>query len=413
MRTKRWLYAVNGIVALLFLGLIYAWSVFVGPLEAEFGWLRSETSLTFSISMAFFCLGGLGGGILSKKVSARIVLLAGAVCIAAGFCAASFIGSLAGLYICYGVVCSFGVGLGYNASLNGVLRWFPDKQGAVSGALLMGFGFGGMVLGSAAVWLMNVYDWRIAFRVLGITLGALLALLAIVMRQPTAAQLEELGAGRGKAQQTPVEDVPAGRMIRQRAFIVYFLWAGLFTAAGLGIISNATSFAGSFTGDLAQAAFIAGLLNIFNGAGRVVGGVLFDLIGSKKCLWLFTGGLLCAMLVLMGAVASGSVVLLVVGFIMAGLFYGGVPPFNSAWVARVYGPKHYPMNISVVNLQILLASFIGPYTAGLAQTASGGYFSTAALMAVVCVLCFGLLFLLNRHVPGSLQNKKNAAEKPQ
>jgi OFA family oxalate/formate antiporter-like MFS transporter len=58
---KQWFHGFLGVVTLLLLGLIYAWSVFVGPLEEEFGWTRSETSLTFSISLAAFCLGGLSG----------------------------------------------------------------------------------------------------------------------------------------------------------------------------------------------------------------------------------------------------------------------------------------------------------------------------------------------------------------
>ena len=46
----RWLYLALGVGLLLCLGLIYAWSVFRAPLEAEFGWSKAQTSVTFSIS---------------------------------------------------------------------------------------------------------------------------------------------------------------------------------------------------------------------------------------------------------------------------------------------------------------------------------------------------------------------------
>jgi len=49
-KKARWGYLVLGVALLLFLGLIYAWSVFRTPLEAEFGWSKAETSVTFSIS---------------------------------------------------------------------------------------------------------------------------------------------------------------------------------------------------------------------------------------------------------------------------------------------------------------------------------------------------------------------------
>ena len=35
---------VCGMASLLLFGLIYVWSIFVVPLEAEFGWTRAETS---------------------------------------------------------------------------------------------------------------------------------------------------------------------------------------------------------------------------------------------------------------------------------------------------------------------------------------------------------------------------------
>ncbi len=406
VKGKRWLFALNGVLAMLFMGLIYAWSVFVGPLEGEFGWQRNETSLVFSISMAFFCLGGFGGGLLSKKFSPRIVMLGAAVFVLGGFSLASTISSLIGLYLCYGVMCGFGVGMGYNAILNSVLRWFPDKQGTVSGVLLMGFGFGGMVLGTVAVQLMDTYGWRGTFVSFGVALSVLLAVATLFMRLPTAEQISEIGGGAKKAAATQTEDVPTLQMVKSRNFVSYFMWAGFFAAVGLAIIGVAAAMAGSMTENLAQAAFVAGLLNIFNGIGRVVAGILFDTIGSKKCLWLYSGALLLTVLILMGAIMTNSLILLGVGFVAVGLCYGGVPTFNSAYVSRMYGTKYYPINLSVMNLQLILSAFLGPYSAGIAQSASGGgYFSTMVLMAIFCVVCGAILLLIKKHVSG-----RNAAK---
>ena len=60
-------YLVTSFVLLLFLGLIYAWSVFIGPLEGEFGWARSQTSVTFTISMIGFCVGNLASGTITPR----------------------------------------------------------------------------------------------------------------------------------------------------------------------------------------------------------------------------------------------------------------------------------------------------------------------------------------------------------
>ena len=98
--SSRWALLVLGVILLLFLGLIYGWSIFRGPLQSEFGWTDSQASLTFSISMMTFCLGGLVGGIINKgKNGFRINLIAAAVLLAIGFFAASNIQSLMGIYL--------------------------------------------------------------------------------------------------------------------------------------------------------------------------------------------------------------------------------------------------------------------------------------------------------------------------
>ena len=64
----RWLYLFIGILAMLFAGVIYAWSILKAPLTEHFGWNASQLSLNFTITMICFCLGGVLGGILAKKI---------------------------------------------------------------------------------------------------------------------------------------------------------------------------------------------------------------------------------------------------------------------------------------------------------------------------------------------------------
>ncbi len=55
MPRNRWTIAAAGVVMQLALGAVYAWSVFVNPLKARFGWSQSQVTLTFTISI--FVLG--------------------------------------------------------------------------------------------------------------------------------------------------------------------------------------------------------------------------------------------------------------------------------------------------------------------------------------------------------------------
>ena len=79
---------------------------------------------------------------------------------------------------------------------------------------------------------------------------------------------------------------------------------------------------------------------------------------------------------------------LVAGFIIGGLAYGGVTPANAAFVSSYYGLKHYSLNLSVVVTNLMFASF-GSTVAGALYDATGSYMSTYLMicgMALVGVL---------------------------
>lgn len=156
MTRNRTLQLVYGMFVLLFLGLIYAWSVFVTPLEQEFGWVRSQTSLISTFSMSSFCVGGFISGLVLRKRSPRFVLRMAAICMLAGFALASRTQNLWHIFLSYGVLCSLGVGFGYNVTVGITAKWFPEKPGLCSGLLLTGFGFGALLLGTGAAVLFPI-----------------------------------------------------------------------------------------------------------------------------------------------------------------------------------------------------------------------------------------------------------------
>ncbi len=62
MTTNRWLPVIGGILMNLALGSLYGWSVFVLPLEKEFGWVRADTSLVYTIAIVCFALSFIVAG---------------------------------------------------------------------------------------------------------------------------------------------------------------------------------------------------------------------------------------------------------------------------------------------------------------------------------------------------------------
>ena len=64
-KMNRWVYAIIGVIVLLLAGLIYAWSIMSQAIGAAHpDWTAAQLSLTFTLVMAFFCVGSLVAGIL-------------------------------------------------------------------------------------------------------------------------------------------------------------------------------------------------------------------------------------------------------------------------------------------------------------------------------------------------------------
>src|SRR5579864_5146519 len=65
---SRWWRMLGGLLMTLALGTLYAWSVFVTPLENEFGWKRTQTSSVFTLAVVMFAASLLLAGKLQDRV---------------------------------------------------------------------------------------------------------------------------------------------------------------------------------------------------------------------------------------------------------------------------------------------------------------------------------------------------------
>jgi MFS transporter, OFA family, oxalate/formate antiporter len=391
---NRWLYVVIGIVLFLFLGLLYAWSLFIAPLEKEFGWTRTQTSLIFTISIIFFCLGGIAGGFITGRKSPGFTILVSSILLLCGFAASSQINSLQAIFVTYGVISGFGIGLSYNAVISTVTRWFPEKPGVISGFLLMGFGLGGMLLGSAANLLINTMGWRDTFLFLGIAFGVIVFIGSLILKFPPSDYVFPAAIAKAKNNSINSMEINSSLMLKRPTFWKFLIWSILSTAMGLALIGHAAPFAKDLNATADLAALGVGLISICNGLGRVVLGAICDKIGLKKTMTIVNVTYIVAIIVLIAAAMSSNTTLLLAGFLFTGLSYGGVPTMNTVFVNSFYGKKYFPQNLGLVNTSLIGAALLGPNIAGTLHTASGSYLSTLYVMGVFAVAALGVNVLI-------------------
>lgn len=396
---NRWFYVCVGVVALLIAGLVYAWSVMSRSISASRpDWGSAKLSMTFTIVMAFFCIGGLVSGILIRKISARVFVLASGVLFFFGFLLASLTGNSPGpLYLGFGVICGLAAGFAYNTTMSTISAWFPDKQGLVSGVLLMGFGLSSFIIGKvfAAVTPSDGSDlWKRNFLVIGVVAAIVLVVCSFFYRRP-----EENEISRYQNKETSdknegeVQDVSTLQMLRRPTFWFYYIWSISIGAAGLTLVSQASGIAAQTApaaGD-GTIATVVGMISIFNGLGRVFFGGLYDRKGFRITMVLDIFVLAVSGIFLILAIQSSSFLFLILGFVFGGLGYSGVSPTNSALISEFFGRKYYPVNFPLTNTNLIIASFASTI-AGKLYDSSHSYLSTIFMMLVITAVGFVSIF---------------------
>ncbi len=391
MKKTRWLYLCTSVVLFLFLGLTYAWSVSRGPLEAEFGWSKPDTSLVFTIQITMFSVGGIISGFVTRRKGVRFSMLVSAVLIGIGFFFVSKVDSLPEIFIAYGLLFGTGVGLCYNAVLTTVVRWFPERQGMVSGIILFGYGSGAMVFGTAAAKLITMTGWRNTFIIFAVAYPALIIISSFIVRAPRQEFLDSFSSDGDEKIEPAFEEVTPGEMIRRRNYWIYEVYAVVLAAGGFAVINESTPFAQSVLGDdLTRAAAVAGIVSVFNGAGRVIFGALFDKIGYRKTMFGIVFVYALASAALLGTFYSGSQVMLTAAFVLIGTGYGGAAAMNPAFSARFFGRKNYGINYSIININPIFGAIIGP-TVG-----SGDYLRAFIFVGIFTAIAFAAMLLMKK-----------------
>ena len=397
----RYYQLIIGFFGLLLVGVAYAWSLFVAPLELEFGWTRDETSLVFTIEITCFCLGGIVGSIVNRRIGHRKTFIIAAILITAGFFGGSITTSLMQMYACYGVLCGTAIGIVYNVIISTVNSWFMGKVGFSSGVMLMGYGLGSFVLGVFISRSNELFGWRITFVILAIITGVTALAMALLLKVNNTNTLTDSANDKSEhisknvvSNDTPCDkyadnsSVSTSQMLRRGDFYAFYIWSLVITAIGLGVIGHASMMAADLGAAGTMLAVATGTITVTNGISRMIVGFMFDKLGRKLTMLIDSTVDLAAIIMLCIAFQIGSFQLLMVSFVLFGFGYGGLAPCNSAFARTQYGDKYYGSNFGVITSSGMPASIVGPYIIGIVIAANGNYKFAAPMLLIFYVAAF-------------------------
>ena len=379
---NRWRVVVGGVSMNLALGSLYAWSVFVPPLEKEFGWTRAQTSWVYTIAVVTFAATFVVAGRIQDARGPRPCAFAGALLVSLGFFLASFTGSLWFLYLTFGLLAGAGNGFGYATPMPVASKWFPDRRGLVVGLMVGGYGAGSAIIGPIATALIASVGWRATFRLLGAAFFVMGMIGTWLLTNPPegyrpAGWTPPPAAGRRR-------EFTAAEMLRTPQF--YQLWIAycLGATAGQMTISQLIPFARSAGLGAAAATLALPVTAAGNAGGRILSGWLSDGLGRLPTL---------RIMVLASAVAMPALFLwreqAVLFFVLAAAVYwcyGTQLSVFASTTADLYGTRNLGLNYGILFTAWGAAGILGPSIGGRVFDVFGDYryaFYAASVLALV------------------------------
>ena len=388
---SRWWRVVGGLSMNLALGSLYAWSVFVAPLQKQFGWTRTEVSNVFSIAVFVFAITFVIAGRLQDKLGPFKISMIGGVLVSLGFFLCAYTTSLTYFYVAFSVIAGLGNGFGYSTPIPVMAKWFPDRRGLAVGLAVAGYGAGSAIFGPLSqMKLIPTFGLPATFKILGVIFFVMTMIGAFLLKNPPAGYKPAgwTPAPASKSAATTYEFSPS-ETLRTPAF--YFMWVAyaLGCTAGLMVISQLVPFAksvGIAAAALQTMSLVVGAAG--NASGRILSGWFSDAIGRINVLRLMIAVSAIAMPVLY--LVGGNVTALYVTVFVVYWCYGTQLSVNGAAASDFWGTKNAGINYGMLFTAWGVAGLLGGRIGGMMYDKYKNYqvaFYTAAVLAAVALIC--------------------------
>lgn len=356
---KGWQVVIAGTGINLALGVLYAWSIFKGAIQASikkggpdaFQWSLSSVNDPYALCCLAFAFSMIIAGKCQDKIGPARTALIGGVLVGAGFTLMSFSNSYAAWVLGFGLLAGSGFGFGYSAATPPALKWFSSKKtGLIAGIVVAGFGLAPVYIAPLSSYLLGIYGIQKSMLILAVGFAVIVCGLSFALANPPKGYVPAEPAvkddGKPAAAKKSVYDANVGEMLRSPKF--YLLWFTFFIGAGAGLMVIG-SVAGLAKHSMGNMAFVAvAIMAVGNASGRVVAGVLSDKIGRRATLTIMLAFQAILMFAAIPVVGSESAVLLVLLASLIGFNYGSNLTLFPSFAKDYWGFKNYGLNYGVL-----------------------------------------------------------------
>lgn len=386
MEKNRWLMALAAVGVHICIGSVYAWSVYVNPIQKQMNWTLTDVTISFSIAIFFLGLSAALMGKFVEKNGPRVSAIISASLFGLGTMGsglAILMESKLLLYFFYGVLGGCGLGIGYIAPVSTLVKWFPDKRGMATGLAIMGFGFASAVWGPTIEVLIAKVGIASTFLILGAIYFVVMFASALYLEKPEEGFLpkkfkKKLESGKKKLKKD-LSNLSVNEALKTPRF--YGLWIMLFinVTCGIAIIGVASPLLQEVVGISAiSAAAAVGLMGIFNGAGRIFWASLSDLL-TRPVVYIIFFATQAVAFYMLPSIKEIVIFQVVLYFIMS--CYGGGFASIPAYIGDIFGTKELGAIHGYILTAWAAAGLVGPLIISLVKDITGSYSQTLYVFA--------------------------------
>jgi OFA family oxalate/formate antiporter-like MFS transporter len=398
------------VVAALAMGVVspyqYVWSSIEGPLARDLGIPLPQLGLVFTLFVVFQAGSQFPVGWWRDGHGPRVLTGVAAVLAGGSYVGLAYATTVPQLYVLYSLG-AIGVGIVYTVAVNTALKWFPDRRGLTTGVGTMAFAGGAALFVPYVRANAAVAAYGSVLRNMGILIGLVVLLAAVVLRDPPEGWNEAVADG-GRAEAEADDDDGTGGTAtdgdRRRDYTwretlrtwQFWLMYAMFVAvsgAGLMVTAKVISFAEAMGLSANVATLSATALPIAAGVGRLVMGDLSDRVDRRWTM--AVSFVLCGVGVagvVLGAQA-GSTPLFVGSVVVAVFFWSPQYTLFPSLVGEYYGSSHSSSNYALLYSGKMWGGVFGGAVAGWLVTLTDWptAFGVGAVLAVAAGLAaFGL-----------------------
>ena len=348
------------------IGSLYAFSVFLQPLEALLGLTRADLAFVFALAAAGFGVGMMVAPSLYGVASTPLLVAACALANALGLALAATAGGLTQLAVGYGVLFGVGGGAAYILVQQMVNLAVTRRQGLVNGYIVSLLPAGAMIAAPVFGWAIRAFGVRA-------TLGGFAMVLA--MSGLASAWLVARAGVAVSAETGSVALAPAERRrtVFWRLSVVFFLAA----SAGLMVLSQAAGIIAAYGGAAALAVYGTTFITATIAAARLGGGWMVDWLAIPTVA---VGAHAVALAGNAALTLWPGPLVSVFSLALVGMGYGVISGVTAAAVAVYWRRAVYGRVASRVYIAWAAAAIVLPIGAGRLFDVTHGY-STAVLIA--------------------------------